>query len=179
MADLSQVRTRMISVIALLAVIDAAALIYLALPYRAGATQPATVQRQAEEEYRRLKPTTVPLQGIDQKLSRAQKDDAAFIHNRLPSRYSDVVEELGKLAKTSHIGIGSIAYNETPAPLAGIYSLEMHAGLSGQYVDLIKFINSVERDKMFFIVDGINLAGQQGGQVRLDVRLDTYLRDQE
>ena len=179
MADLSQVRTRMISVIAVLGVLDVAALVYLALPYRASAMQPTAVQQRAEDEYRRVKPTTVPLQGIDQKLSRAQRDDAAFIHNRLPSRYSDVVEELGKLAKATHIAIGSIAYNETPAALPGIFNLEMHAGLGGQYVDLVKFINSVERDKMFFVIDGINLAGQQGGQVRLDVRLDTYLRYQD
>lgn len=178
MADLSQTRTRMISAIAVLGVLDVAALIYLALPYRSGATQPAAVQQAAEEEYRRIKPTTVPLQGIDQKLSQAQKDDAAFVHNRLPSRYSDVVEELGRLAKASHIGIGSINYNETPAALPGIFSLEMHAGLGGQYVDLVRFINSVERDKMFFVIDGINLGGQQGGQVRLDVRLDTYLRQE-
>lgn len=178
MANLSQVRTKMITLVAVLGVVSVAALVYLVLPYRSGATQPAAVRKEAENEYRRIKPTTVPLQGIDQKLSKAEKDDAAFIHDRLPSRYSDVVEELGKLAKASRISISSIAYNETPSTLPGISNLEMHAGLGGQYVDLVKFINSVERNKMFFIIDGIGLAGQQGGQVRLDVRLSTYLHQE-
>jgi type IV pilus assembly protein PilO len=176
MADLSRARNRILTSIIALGVIDAAALIYLALPYRSGAAQPAVVQRRAEEEYRQLKPKAVPLQGIDQKLAQAQKDDAAFIQNRLSSRYSDVVEELGKLARANHISITSVAYKATPGKLDGLEALEMHAGLAGQYVDLVKFINSVERDKMFFIIDTVNLTGQKAAEVRLDVKLDTYLR---
>lgn len=176
MADLSRARKRILTSIIALGVVDAAALIYLALPYRAGAAQPAAVRETAEEAYRQLKPKAVPLQGIDQKLAQAQKDDAAFIKNRLPSRYSDVVEELGKLAKASRISITSVTYVTEPAKLNGCEALEMHAGLAGQYVDLVKFINSVERDKMFFIIDTVNLTGQKAAEVRLDVKLDTYLR---
>jgi hypothetical protein len=39
----------------------------------------------------------------------------------------------------------------------------------------VKFINGLERDKMFFLIDGINLAEQQGN-VRLQLKLETYLR---
>lgn len=176
MADLSRARKRILTSIIVLGVVDAAALVYLALPYRAGAAQPAAVQRRAEADYRILKPKALPLQDIDQKLAQAQKDDAAFIQKRLSSRYSDVVEELGKLAKANHISITSVNYQTAPAKLDGLEALEMHAGLAGQYVDLVKFINSVERDKMFFIIDTVNLTGQNAAEVRLDVKLDTYLR---
>ena len=47
MAELSHVRKRILSVIVALAVIDAAALVYLALPLRSGAAQPLQVQRGA------------------------------------------------------------------------------------------------------------------------------------
>jgi type IV pilus assembly protein PilO len=180
-ADLSRTRKTMISVIIGLGAIDVAAAIYLALPLRAGAAQPAQVQQQAEEEYRQVSRTTVPLRGIDQKLSEAQKDDAAFISNRLPSRYSDVVAELGKLAAENHITITTVSYKTNPEKLAGIQDLEMHAGLDGQYLNLVKFINAVERDRIFFIIDSIGLTGQTGqraGEVRLDMKLDTYLRGQ-
>ena len=176
MADLSLTRRRILATIIALGVVDAAALVYLILPYRSDASRPAAVQQRAEEEYRQLKPIAVPLQGIDQKLAKAQKDDAAFIQNRLPGRYSDVVEELGKLAKASHISITSVSYTPAPGSLNGLESLQMHAGLAGQYVDLVKFINSVERDKMFFIIDTVSLTGQKSNEVRLDVKLDTYLR---
>src|SRR5258705_10709028 len=148
MADLSRARKRIIYSIVALGVIDAAALIYLALPLRAGVAQPEQVQQQAQDNYRRLSKTNVPLRGIDQKLTQAQKDDAAFIERRLPSRYSDVVDELGKLANANHISIGTIAYTTSPSDLPGVLNLEMHAGLAGQYVNIVKLMNSVERDKM-------------------------------
>ena len=176
MADLSRARQRILATTIALGVVSAAALVYLLLPYGSGAARPAEVQRRAEDEYRQLKPKAVPLQGIDQKLAEAQKDGAAFIQNRLPSRYSDVVEELGKLAKANHISITAVSYTTEPGKLNGLDSLQMHAGLAGQYVDLVRFINSVERNKMFFIIDTISLTGQKSTEVRLDVKLDTYLR---
>jgi len=180
-ADLTRARKRMITAVAVLGAIDAAAAIYLALPLRAGAAQPAQVQQLAEEEYRQVSRTTVPLRGIDQKLSQAQKDDAAFINNRLPVRYSDVVAELGKLASANHITITNVAYKTAPDKLPGIDDLEMHAALDGQYVNLVRFMNAVERDRMFFTIDSVGLSGQTGaraGEVRLDMKLDTYLRGQ-
>jgi len=95
-----------------------------------------------------------------------------------------VVEELGRLANANHINIGAVAYTTTPGELPGILNLEMHAGLVGQYVNLVKFMNSVERDKMFFIIDSIGLTGRAGqggqrtGEIHLDMKLDTYLRAQ-
>lgn len=183
MADLSRARKRIIYTIVALGVVDAAALIYLAFPLRAGVAQPEQVQQQAQEEYRRLTHTNVPLRGMDQKLAHAQKDDAAFMERRLPSQYSDVVEELGKLASANHISIGAISYATSPGDLPGVLNLEMHAGLAGQYVNIVKFMNSVERDKMFFIIDSIGLTGQgakngPSGVVHLDMKLDTYLRTQ-
>ncbi|HJX00164.1 MAG TPA: hypothetical protein VJ453_08380 [Terriglobales bacterium] len=181
MADLSRVRNRMLSIVVVLAVVDIAALIYLALPLRAGASQPLQVQRAAEEELRQLSRTTVPLRGIEQKLAAADKDDNAFMNKRLPSRYSDVVEELGKLAYANHISISGVSYQTTPGALPDILNLEMHAGLRGQYVNVVKFMNALERDKLFFIIDGVGLTGETGhtaGEVRLDMKLDTYLRTQ-
>lgn len=181
MADLSRTRKRIISVIVSLAVVDVGALIYLALPYRSGASQPAQVQEAAEQEFRQVSRTTVPLRGIDQKLTLAQKDDATFMATRLPSRYSDVVEELGKLAQANHIAITAVAYKTTPDKVLDLVDLEMHAGLDGQYVNVVKFMNSVERDKMFFIIDSVGLTGTRdqkagAGEIRLDMKLDTYLR---
>lgn len=182
MADLSRTRQRIITAMVVLGAIDAAALVYLALPLRAGAEQPAQVQQQAEEEFRQLTHTTVPLRGIDQKLAQAQKDDATFIQNRLPGRYSDVVAELGKLANANHVRITSVSYKTDPGKIDGVENLEIHAGLAGQYLNLVKFMNAVERDRTFFIIDSVGLTGERSengsrsNDIRLDMKLDTYLR---
>jgi len=182
MADLSRSRQRILTAMLVLGAIDAAAFVYLALPLRAGAEQPAQVQQQAEEEFRQVTRTTVPLRGIDQKLAQAQKDDAAFMQNRLPARYSDVVAELGKLANANHVRISSGSYKTDPGKIEGVENLEIHAGLSGQYLNLVKFMNAVERDRMFFIIESVGLTGERAEsgsratEIRLDMKLNTYLR---
>jgi hypothetical protein len=52
----------------------------------------------------------------------------------------------------------------------------MDASVSGDYRPVVEFINSLERDKMFFLVNQINLSGQQTGVVNLRIHLTTYLR---
>ena len=53
---------------------------------------------------------------------------------------------------------------------------KVDASLSGDYRQLVQFINSLERDKMFFLINGVTLTGQQVGTVGLRLRLTTYLR---
>ena len=52
----------------------------------------------------------------------------------------------------------------------------MDASLTGEYRALVQFINALERDRSFFVIDGISLSGQQSGTVNLRLRLTTYLR---
>ena len=52
----------------------------------------------------------------------------------------------------------------------------MDASLSGDYRPLVLFVNGLERDKMFFLINGVTLTGQQSGTVGLRLRLTTYLR---
>ena len=52
----------------------------------------------------------------------------------------------------------------------------MDASLSGDYRPLVEFINGLERNKIFFLINGVTLTGQQSGTVSLRLRLTTYLR---
>ena len=54
--------------------------------------------------------------------------------------------------------------------------VRIDASLSGDYRPLVEFINSLERDKMFFVIQGETLTGQQSGTVNLRLRLTTYER---
>ncbi|MGA9553028.1 MAG: hypothetical protein WBR30_12310, partial [Candidatus Sulfotelmatobacter sp.] len=54
--------------------------------------------------------------------------------------------------------------------------VEMEADLSGSYVSLARFINALERDDMLFIINNITLAGEQNGPIRLQMKLETYLK---
>jgi len=52
----------------------------------------------------------------------------------------------------------------------------MDAGISGDYPAIMRFVNSIERDKTFFVIRAMALTGQQGGLVNLRLRVSTWLR---
>jgi len=52
----------------------------------------------------------------------------------------------------------------------------VQADLSGDYLQIARFINELERDKLFYIVDGVQLGSSESGTVRLQITVETYLR---
>jgi hypothetical protein len=85
---------------------------------------------------------------------------------------------LGSVAAKNNVKLSRASYAYNPASAGGLTELHIDAGLSGQYSDLMHFINGLESDQdhVFFIIDGVTLNGQQGGLVNLRLRLTTYLR---
>lgn len=120
-----------------------------------------------------------PLRGLDGKLDRATKDADRFYKERLPDSNSDVYAEIGELTKKQKVRYTRAQYTYEPV-LAGTPGelTEMHidASLSGDYRPLVQFINGLERDKMFFVVNAVTLTGQESGTVNLRLRMTTYLR---
>jgi hypothetical protein len=119
-----------------------------------------------------------PLRGLDTKIAASTEDADAFYADRLPYAHSQVLSELGRLTQKSNVRLANVQYAEAPV-LSGadrLTELRMDASVSGDYRPIVEFINGLERDKMFFLVNGINLSGQQTGMVNLRIRLTTYLR---
>jgi hypothetical protein len=61
-------------------------------------------------------------------------------------------------------------------PGSALTEISMDAGISGDYPSIMRFINSLERDPIFFIIRGMSFTGQQGGLVNLRLRVSTWLR---
>ena len=58
----------------------------------------------------------------------------------------------------------------------GVRRVEIDADLAGDYLQLVRFINALERDQVFFLVDSVVLGGEQNGVVKLQLKLETYLK---
>ena len=156
-----------------LCLVAAAATLYLGS--RSGDTQRQDFDSIRSQVQGRMKVVIPPsaVQGrVEQ--ARAQIDD--FYKTRLASEPSAVYVELGKLAAADRVRIGGAKYELSETELPNVQMMTIEAALNGSYVDTIKFINSVERSKMFFIVDGIGLDEQQGGGVHLSVKLEAFVR---
>ena len=175
MASARELRRTIGIILVVLVVIDAAAVAFLLSPManrRKRQDEYTNVRRQYEEKAH----AALPLQNIDKKLGEARQQIDAFYRNRLPARDSEVADELGKLAQRAGVRFSGVRYASDDTPLTNIRKLQLDISLAGDYLKIVKFINQLERDKMFFIVDRVNLTEQQGGAVRLELRLETYLR---
>ncbi len=121
-----------------------------------------------------------PLQGLDGKLVTAHAEADAFYRRRLPGSYSEVLAELGVLTTKNAVKLNAVQYAQ--APVLGdqdgaLTEVTMDASLSGDYRSLVECINGLERDKQFFLINGLTLTGAQSGSVNLRLRLLTYLRE--
>ena len=119
-----------------------------------------------------------PLRGLDKKLVASTHDANTFYQTRLPYADSQMLAEIGRLTTKAGVRWTHAQYANNPA-LTGNYGLtgiSIDASVSGDYRPIVEFINAVERDKLFFVINNINLTGQQTGQVNLRIRLTTYLR---
>jgi hypothetical protein len=93
----------------------------------------------------------------------------------VPGADSAILAELGTLEQKANVRLSRVQTSFAPA-LRDVTEVRMDASVSGDYTSVMKFINSVERDKMFFVIDGLTLTGQQGGLVNLRLKVTTYLR---
>jgi len=114
---------------------------------------------------------------IDQKISSASQQISAFYQGRIPARDSAISDSLGKIVQESGVRLDQVKYSPKDMVPAGLRPMEIEANLSGQYPQLVRFLNSVERNQpVFFIVDSIELGGEQSVGVRLRVKLRTFVR---
>lgn len=182
MADLRKTRKRFAAVSVVLAVISALAGLYLAIPIGASNTDLNNDLKQTTTALETKEQQVAPLRGLPEKLVKTNEDITAFYRNRLPARQSDVSEELGKLASAENITLSDVKYENFDTDIPALRAVVVEAQLSGEYSHLAKFINAVERDKMFLIVDGLSLEDQKSDQknganaVRLTLRFGTCLR---
>jgi hypothetical protein len=119
-----------------------------------------------------------PLRGLGAKLATSTAEADAFYGERLPYATSQVAAELGALTQHAGVRLTHVQYAYAPV-LSGrdaLTEMKMDASVSGDYRPIVEFINSLERDKMFFLVNGINLSGQQTGMVNLRIGIRTCLR---
>jgi type IV pilus assembly protein PilO len=162
-----------IAIVALL-VVDIIAVILLFSPLVGSERSRREQMDQLWQELQRKTHEAEPLKNVDKKISVAGQQVDEFYKNRLPSQDSAIYDELGKVAKQSGVKIGQIRSKGKDADAVGLRPVEIQADFSGDYLQLVRFINSLERDPIFFIIDSVELGGEQGGVVKLQLKLETY-----
>lgn len=174
MPDLKRTRKRLTVAFAALALVDVAAIAMLLTPLAGSET---TRQQQLRQLWLELKARqSAPWRGLDKKLPLVQREIEDFYRDRFASGYSAISTNLYQVASETGVKMTAEKYSQKDAAISGLERIEVEADLSGDYLQLVRFINALERSRLFFIVDDVQLAGEQSGAVKLQIKLETYLR---
>jgi type IV pilus assembly protein PilO len=133
------------------------------------------VQAKKQVQLRALDIKTAPLRGLDKRVEASREQKTEFMEKRIPPNYSSISDRLLALGLASGVRLTRLEYSPG-APGTDLTEIQMDAGITGQYTQIMKFINSLERDQIFFLIRAMSLTGQQGGMVSLRLQLSTWLR---
>ncbi|MGA2834284.1 MAG: hypothetical protein ABSE55_14535 [Terracidiphilus sp.] len=118
---------------------------------------------------------TAPLRGLDKRVDDARAQVQAFYAKRIPPNYSSVDRRIGELALKDSVRLSRVQYSQGAAG-SDLTEISLDAGITGNYQQIMRFVNSLERDQTFFVIRGLSLTGQQGGLVNLRLKVSTWLR---
>jgi Tfp pilus assembly protein PilO len=118
---------------------------------------------------------TEPMRGLDKRLGETRDEINDFYARRIPANYSSISGEIGQVAVRSGVRMTRVQYTQR-LPSNNLSEIDLDSGITGRYPEIMRFINSLERDKIFFVIRGMNLTGQQGGLVNLRLQVATWLR---
>ncbi len=176
MPELQGSRHKLKIAIAAMVAADLVAVAVLFSPLVGSADSRRESMNQLSAELRAKTRQVEPLRNIDKKIVLAKDQIGGFYKDRFGVRDSEVAGELGKLASANGVRIVQAKYKEEDAEASGIVPIEIEGNFSGDYLQLVRFINALERSKLFFTVDSVSLAGESTGPVHLEVKLHSYLR---
>jgi type IV pilus assembly protein PilO len=115
------------------------------------------------------------------KVEKGREEGSRFIDTYMTSRrvtYSTILSELNETAaqaqmvpKDSVIGIEAIQGTDS------LDMLTVTASFQGQYPNLVKFINALDKSKRFLIIETLTATPQQNGMLQVTLKLNTFIKD--
>lgn len=177
MKSVTQARKVFVSIAVLFLLMDLGA--FAVLMSKAGRS---AVERGKELESLRLERTEKeadarPTRDMDKKLVRARESITGFYAQKLPANYSDISEDLGKLAADNHLMLSQVHYDTKASPVPNVNGVLMNVSITGSYRSVMEFINTLERDHRFYVLDRV-VIGDAGtsNDLRVEIQLETYLK---
>jgi Tfp pilus assembly protein PilO len=175
MPDLGSTRRKLKIAIGAMVAVDVVAVAVLFSPLVGSAESRRMQINELRAELTKKTREVEPLRGMPDKIKLAKAQIGTFYKDRFAAQDSDLTNELGKLAGENGVHIQVAKYTQEDAEASGIVPVAIEGSFSGDYLQLVKFINTLERSKVFFDVNSVSLAGEGTGPVRLEITMHSYL----
>ncbi|MGB6973275.1 MAG: hypothetical protein WBD67_01195 [Terracidiphilus sp.] len=158
-----------------LALAVAAMVARLGMDWQATRASSADALETKQMELKTLTLRTAPLRGLDQRVAKTRTEMDGFYARRIPASYSQIAARIGALEVKSGVRLSRVTYAQKPGG-GTLTEIVLDAGVSGEYPQIMRFVNGLERDPMFYVIRAMSLTGQQGGMVNLRLRVSTWMR---
>ncbi len=187
MADLRKTQKQVSTALIGMGVLSLVAAVVLFTPLVGSAESRRTELTDLANDLRVKTHEVVPLRGIDKKILEARGEIKDFYDTRFPDVESSISESLGKVASENNVKIDNAKYDSKPderneksetkdAQAVGLRRVQIEASFSGSYPSMMHFVNDLEKAKTFFLVDSVNVGEAQGGDVKLQMKLDAFVK---
>ena len=187
MADLRKTQKQISTALIVMGVLSLASAVMLFSPLVGSAASRRMQLTELSNELKIKTHEVVPLRGIDKKIVDARGEIKDFYSDRFPDVESSVSEALGKVAAQQSVKIDTAKYDSKTddrneksatkdAQAVGLRRVQIEASFSGSYPNMMRFVNELERAKTFFLVDNVSVGEAQGGDVKLQMKLEAFVK---
>ena len=96
--------------------------------------------------------------------------------------YSTVTSELGGIAKSAGVQVENVGFKQKEIAGRGLTEISIEAGVSGDYANVVRFVNGIQRSERVYALDELTLGTQQQSQgqpsnvIKVAMHLKTYFR---
>jgi hypothetical protein len=182
MTALNEQRRRFTIALVVMGIVCLAAGLYLVDPVGASGTKREQELLDKQRVLREKQDQTGPIKRLPQLVEKAKTDVSTFSSERLAAYPSTVYSNIYDLARKNNVSLGEMKYEVIPEPPPPLQLLQVTATVSGGYSNLMRFINGLERDSLFFVIRDLQLSdirGPNAGSIQLRLSMDTYLRERK
>lgn len=120
---------------------------------------------------------------IRQKIPQDLKALDGFENSFLPATkgYSVVTQELDEFAKDTRVLLEDVKFQEKDASEKNLKELQVEASVNGDYTGIVQFLNHLQRSKVVYIIEGLDVESQNSGQspagtLKVNLHVRTYFR---
>ena len=175
-------RNMIVGALVLLLAADSAMALYAA---RLGSSAHSPQQQLSAEraQLKLLKADITRASAIQQSLPQTKADCERFENSLLPTTggYSAISAELTEVGQHSGLRIDSLNFGSKGFPERKMDEVSIEATVNGSYKSVVQFLNSLQRSKNHYVIDGLSLAPgggpASGGILRLALHLRSFFKN--
>jgi type IV pilus assembly protein PilO len=169
------------AVLGVLAVANVVAALVVFKPWGGSPAELEAQRAQLERQIRDMRQRLERSRELVVKVQQARAEGDRFLSDYMMDRrttYSTIVAELDRVANEAGMKPKEKSFNlENVEGSDTVMQMTVTSAFEGQYANLTKFVNLLDKSSRFLIIESLSAAPQQGNNLlNVSIKLDTFVR---